>query len=740
MRSLKFVPLSLLALALTLVAPASAGAQSSNACAAFSYNLYFGLTDAMTGGEVSRLQSRLGGQVTGYFGPMTEQLVQRWQAAQGVVSSGSADTTGYGAVGPRTRALMATNCNLFSSDSSATDVATSNQGNALLYAEFVNSTSDVTVVDNGADYAEHEITLQLTASDADVYVTMTKVTEDSTLSSVAAKSGWNVDLTSGTLPSSAVQVVSDAPIAPGNASVFLIKEGETEEFTISAISTTTTGQLKLGAIQFGSSVNDLFGETLYVNANEFRTPNLGPVVEDDEDHDPLDIDWADFEVVSPSRGPAPLAVHVFASIDTYGTTCGPMKMGTLDWGDGSRIEEVVAERTVDRCKKQAIDNLRHTYVYPGKYTLKFKDFEGETHTASVIVSPAETVFKGIDLDVAPYGGNAFTFLAEVDLGKWTNYTYELDWGEGDSSVQTKRSKVVTVCNSEWTCSSPPGQVHEYATSGLYTISFYALKQTDSGISRTLVKSVQARASTEVVPVSVKPTLSVTASNDVIVPGDQTKLTWTSKNATRCFLQYGNSEESIAVNGTKAVAPSQTTTHRFTCVNEPGNGKDGPGTSKSVTIQVESENETNSVGVVAVGVYEGTYSASNPRVFQGNVEGTVYVNVSGENGMNRDLVLTSYEPVNWVLNVDDGVEIGKIIVTGYNTSRVTNAPSGTDVEIYSYAQGGKYYYAYQSSGDSYVKLKNWLTGLYPDANGQLYGNFVFPGYSAQEIDVYVGYKG
>lgn len=89
--------------------PASAGA-----CVSLSYNLYADQTDATTNGGVSKLQQFLGqdssvypsGLVTGYFGPMTEAAVQRWQAAHGVVSSGSADTTGYGYVGPKTRAAM----------------------------------------------------------------------------------------------------------------------------------------------------------------------------------------------------------------------------------------------------------------------------------------------------------------------------------------------------------------------------------------------------------------------------------------------------------------------------------------------------------------------------------------------------------------------------------------------------------------------------------------------------------
>lgn len=85
---------------------ATGGSSSSSVCLALNNNLYLDTTDASTDGEISKLQAFLGGRVTGYFGPATLQLVQNWQASHGVVSSGSPDTSGYGYVGPKTRAAM----------------------------------------------------------------------------------------------------------------------------------------------------------------------------------------------------------------------------------------------------------------------------------------------------------------------------------------------------------------------------------------------------------------------------------------------------------------------------------------------------------------------------------------------------------------------------------------------------------------------------------------------------------
>lgn len=69
-----------------------------------------------TGPQVTELQTYLAtnaniypeGLITGYFGPLTQAAVQRFQAAQGIVSSGSPLTTGYGRVGPITMARLAT--------------------------------------------------------------------------------------------------------------------------------------------------------------------------------------------------------------------------------------------------------------------------------------------------------------------------------------------------------------------------------------------------------------------------------------------------------------------------------------------------------------------------------------------------------------------------------------------------------------------------------------------------------
>lgn len=65
-----------------------------------------------SGGNVTSLQMFLAtdatvypeGIVSGFYGPLTVAAVQRFQCKRGIVCSGSAETNGYGRVGPRTLA------------------------------------------------------------------------------------------------------------------------------------------------------------------------------------------------------------------------------------------------------------------------------------------------------------------------------------------------------------------------------------------------------------------------------------------------------------------------------------------------------------------------------------------------------------------------------------------------------------------------------------------------------------
>ena len=92
---------------------AAAASEGVRSCVRLARNLSIG----SRGPEVLQVQQYFFSQnllasdsATGYFGRLTEAAVQQWQSSHGVVSSGTAATTGYGVVGPKTRAALALAC------------------------------------------------------------------------------------------------------------------------------------------------------------------------------------------------------------------------------------------------------------------------------------------------------------------------------------------------------------------------------------------------------------------------------------------------------------------------------------------------------------------------------------------------------------------------------------------------------------------------------------------------------
>lgn len=81
-------------------------------------NIVRTLRAGISGSDVTALQAFLAadsriypeGTISGYFGTLTQYAVQRFQSRHGLVTSGTPDTTGYGLVGPGTRALIANVC------------------------------------------------------------------------------------------------------------------------------------------------------------------------------------------------------------------------------------------------------------------------------------------------------------------------------------------------------------------------------------------------------------------------------------------------------------------------------------------------------------------------------------------------------------------------------------------------------------------------------------------------------
>ncbi len=70
-------------------------------------------------------------------------------------------------------------------------------------------------------------------------------------------------------------------------------------------------------------------------------------------------------------------------------------------------------------------------------------------------------------------------------------------------------------------------------------------------------------------------------------GQSAVLSWEVTNANRCVLFSGSSQESVSVSGSRTVYPTQTTSYRLWCVNDPGTGKDGPSAERTISVIVNN---------------------------------------------------------------------------------------------------------------------------------------------------------
>lgn len=106
-------------IAVLLLLPVFASAQSTLTCPNLTRPLVFGMRDISSGGEVGRLQLFLADYyglshadiVTGYFGPLTRATVRRFQCEKLSICAGSEYESGYGFVGRLTRAAIQSSCN-----------------------------------------------------------------------------------------------------------------------------------------------------------------------------------------------------------------------------------------------------------------------------------------------------------------------------------------------------------------------------------------------------------------------------------------------------------------------------------------------------------------------------------------------------------------------------------------------------------------------------------------------------
>ncbi len=384
----------------------SSVANANISCPSLYRNLHYG----MRGDDVVQLQrflKELGDytypEITGYFGMATQAAIQRFQARLGIVSSGTPATTGFGSVGPQTRAKIqslcaggwnaggagalknfsvtpklgsvpftpavtfeykGSNCTAFTldwGDGSTPIVQYAQSSSCDDYT--VRKTARHTYVKDG----EYTITLSVTnGSKSDTY------TEKVTVGKTAAQH-FDVSPTSGDAPLT-VGVSFAAPDNECTAYKLDWGDGSYDSKNAQPQAACDTSTVKVFALTHTYKNQGRYTLKLHLGSN--TDAESAPLVEQRE----INVKASSVSgnqsriSVNPTAGNVPLIVKV--RIEGEGEACTGYE---INWGDGTASQTFEAQDT--ECDtSNFIKEFVHTYFIPGTYTLKAKAGHGKLGT------------------------------------------------------------------------------------------------------------------------------------------------------------------------------------------------------------------------------------------------------------------------------------------------------------------------------------------------------------------------
>ncbi|HVM73652.1 MAG TPA: DUF4214 domain-containing protein [Candidatus Paceibacterota bacterium] len=387
-----------------------------------------------TGPDVSQLQEFLAqnpiiypeGLVTGYYGTLTQAAVERWQAINNIVSSGSPTTTGWGVVGPHTRAAIARSCSTgsttVSSSVSTTPVppmvgstiqVTPISGSAPLTVTVeatlntVSSCGAATYLLNFGDGTQPTVipiaqntcqsvtqTVTHTYQDAGTYTVVlssgnyqaiTAVTVNGTsspnqtaTSSIPADSLF-ASITSGTAPltvvfigtvsspsSSACSGACDDTINFGDGAIGLVQIPTTPSTWQSYLISHTYSTSGTYKTQLDSTTGAADGLPVSISVQSVEATSTNPIIATTTSTTPW---WTGTSgsVVSPTSGAAPLTV-----VTQFETGPACSEGYQISWGDGSAptTQTYTPPSTGYNCAAMGeVQKLTHTYAAAGTSTI-----------------------------------------------------------------------------------------------------------------------------------------------------------------------------------------------------------------------------------------------------------------------------------------------------------------------------------------------------------------------------------
>jgi len=468
-------------------------------------NLWLGLR----GAGVSSLQEflRASGnytypEITGYFGPATQRAVELWQTQNGVVQYGTPETTGFGVVGPATRAAIKRLCK--------PDVVV--PGPVACTLEYAPVCGQPTVqCPAGADCQRplpktYGNSCSLKAAGAsylyegqcrdDVKPTEApsscKIWDDGCNTCSRSYPGGPLMCTlraciwQGVPKCDAYfpdNPTNGTPVIHGFTGPTVLSTNETGVWEINASDPqngSLSYQIDWGEKQYASSFDSIasLANSGFVQATTFThsykfagTYTVSITVRDNQGltaktTSTVVVGGGESQVgfsVSPVSGNAPLTVTATITLPPRSgfdlvEVCGPIVVGEINWGDG----------TADRptrlgCSSQRVVNITHTYGSNGTYSASFLGNDDMRYVETVHVGG---INPNSNFSASPTSGNApltVNFTAPGGASCVDGADYQIDYGDGTARVMTPL------------CDRGPHVIpHTYTSAGVYTATLYSI--------------------------------------------------------------------------------------------------------------------------------------------------------------------------------------------------------------------------------------------------------------------------
>ncbi|MEK7556158.1 MAG: peptidoglycan-binding protein [Patescibacteria group bacterium] len=542
----------------------------------FSHLLYKG----SEGGEVTKLQEYLAkdpalypeGTISGYFGALTEAAVKRFQTKHNIVSSGTPTTTGYGVLGPQTRAKLN---ELMTGDT--TPASPAGRPNANNTAPSIRITGNATTslsqsapftalaTDDGRPF--NTLTIAWSKADGPGTVTFSN-TRTANITAQFSETGiYHIMAT-----------VSDGVLsASDTVAIDIISAPAT---TTPATTTTPTATPTLTFSAAPASLTTGATTTLTWFTANVSTCTAGN-------------GWTGIKSTSGSATltPAITTTYTLSCTGTGGNTIG---------------KEVIVTVTAATTTTNTHTPYTTAIALPGTLQAEHFDKGGEGiayhETDTTNNGGAFRTTEGVDIQNTQDTGGGYD-VGWTKGGEWLEYsvnvttagTYVLDarvasnGAGGTFHVEmdgTDITNTLTVPDTggwqSWTTITSPS-FSLTAGAHVLRIAMDTSSSVTSSIANFNFLTVRVPGATPA------PTLTLSANPTSVSSGGQSTLTWSTTNATSCIANDGWSGTK-AINGTSAVTPTQTATYTLACTGAGGS------VTQSVTVSVTTTPPPNQNGL------------------------------------------------------------------------------------------------------------------------------------------------